>query len=161
MNAPLRLLQAEIRADLQSITQAFDALENVVALPQDPPQSVAVGYYLQVIYSLFESLFKRIASTFGNHITDDTRWHTELLQRMTLQVEGILPAVISATLYHSLNELRGFRHLFRNAYLLDFDPRRLQLLLEHAHTVQNVYHQELTAFMDFLDKLAQLDDAHP
>ncbi len=155
MNAPLRLLQAEIRADLQSIAQAFEALERVVAMPQDPSQSIAIGYYLQVIYGLFENLFKRIARTFENHLTDDTRWHAELLHRMTLEIEGVRPAVISATLYHSLNELRGFRHLFRNAYLLDFDPRRLQLLLEHAHIIQELYQQELTSFVSFLDQLAQ------
>ena len=55
---------------------------------------IVAGYYLHVLYGLFESLFTRIAATFGNQIADKAQWHSQLLRRMMLDVEDVRPHVI-------------------------------------------------------------------
>lgn len=75
---------------------------------------IVAGYYLHVIYGLFEGMLRRITLVFGNHVQDESRWHAQLLRRMTLNVPEVRPAPISDELYRFLDELRRFRHLFRN-----------------------------------------------
>ena len=40
---------------------------------------------------------------------------------MQLEVPGVRPAIIPASIMSELHELRKFRHFFRNAYALDLD----------------------------------------
>ena len=116
-----------------------------------------IAYYLHVLYGLFESLFEQIAGTFGNHLADKSQWHFQLLRRMALDISSIRPAVISQESFVCLNELRGFRHLFRNAYLLQFDPDRLNIVLKYASELRLSYSSDLKKFLDFLEQLAQTD----
>jgi hypothetical protein len=84
-------------------------------------------------------------------------WHSQLLRRMTLDVKSIRPPVISQDPYPYLNELRSFRHLFRNAYLLEFDPDRLTIILQHAGQLEQRYKKDMDNFLQYLDQIAQSD----
>jgi hypothetical protein len=154
MSEELDLLQAEIRQDLDAIRAAYAALNSLSGRPLDEETSILTSYYLHVVYGLFENLFTRIAASFGNRFDDTAQWHTQLLQRMTLDIPGLRPPVVSRQLYTNLDELRRFRHLFRNAYLLRFDPDRLALVIRDAQRVEALYESELERFLHFLDQLA-------
>jgi len=143
-----------MRADLQAIQETYAALHSAGRHITEPEMGIVVGYYLHVLYSLFENLFARIATTFGNQVTDKAQWHAQLLRRMTLDVKGIRPRVIGGESYKCLNELRRFRHLFRNAYVLRFDPERLALVLKDARRLERLYEHDLEKFLGFLDDLA-------
>ncbi|MGC9398857.1 MAG: hypothetical protein ACP5HM_06950 [Anaerolineae bacterium] len=77
---------------------------------------------------------------------------------MTLEIKEIRPPVISRQTYECLDELRKFRHLFRNAYLFQFDPRRLDIVIEKARTLQPLYQDDLRRFLAFLDARASLPE---
>jgi hypothetical protein len=157
MKEEIRLLQADIRDALRAIAEAYRTLHSVNKNLVQEEATIAAAYYLNVLYGLFENLFTRIASAFGNQIQDTTQWHTQLLRRMTLDVEEVRPHVISAETYHCLDELRRFRHVFRNAYVLSFDPTRLALILENAQRLETLYQAEINTFLAFLDELAAKD----
>lgn len=106
----IRLLQAEIKANLDSIAEVYHQLDELGAQATGSPQD-----------------------------------------------KSIRPPVISQEAYLALNELRSFRHLFRNAYLLQFDPDRLNLVLREAIALKSIYEAEINAFLDFLEQLAQTD----
>lgn len=59
-----------------------------------------------------------VAAHFENQISDTARWHSVLLQRMSQEIPGIRPAVLSQESYLLLNSLRGFRHF--SAMLMEF-----------------------------------------
>ncbi len=153
----VRLLQADIRDRLDSIEAAYKQLDELGAMASGSQQDIVISYYLHVLYGLFENIFEQIAEIFGNHITDKSQWHAQLLRRMTLDVNPVRPPVIGQNTYTHLNELRGFRHLFRNAYLLEFDPDRLNIVLRHANELKSCYQNDLNKFLDFLEQLAQSD----
>ena len=48
---------------------------------------------------------------------------------MLAKIEGIRPALLSIESYKCLNELRGFRHVFRYAYSYGLDDERVFFLL--------------------------------
>lgn len=155
MNEQVRLLQSEIRADLQTIAQAYGELNQFSDRLTEPEIAIVVAYYLHAIYGLFENLLRRVAMLFGNQVADRERWHAQLLRRMTLDVPGVRPPVISDELYESLDELRRFRHLFRNAYVLNLDPDRLTIVLKHARRIEPLYRRDIERFLQFLDGLTE------
>ena len=155
MSEEIRLLQAEIRKDLADIRKAYVAFNEAVTQDLEGDAGIVTAYHIHVIYGLFENLFVRIAGFFSNHLEDKSRWHAQLLRRMTLQVEGIRPAVISEASHHHLNELRRFRHLFRNAYFLEFDPVRLGLVVRDTQQLAQTYEADLNRFLSLLDEMAK------
>lgn len=155
MNAQIRILKADIGADLAAIAEIYAALDRHAADLQDETQRIAAAYYLHNLYCAFESIFQRIATVFGNHLADRAGWHAELLHRMTLDIEGIRPRVLSAQAYDSMDELRRFRHVFRSAYRLRLDAERLALVYRKAQALQAIYEADLRQFIAFLDELTR------
>lgn len=154
MNEKIYLLQVEIKADLEKISETYAELEELRQQPPGKTRDVTCGYYLHNLYGLFENMFTRIAENFGNQVEDTSRWHSELLWRMTLDVMPIRPPVISRESYRCLNELRGFRHLFRNVYVLHFDPERLAIVWRYADQLRVLYKTDINSFLDFLTMMA-------
>jgi hypothetical protein len=153
MNAQIRTLKAEIAADVQVIAGLYTTLEHYTEQVQSEEQVIVTGYYLHNLYSAFENIFLRIARAFGNQVTDQASWHAGLLHRMTLDIEGLRPRVISDQALDCLDEMRRFRHVFRNAYTTRLDATRLALVWKKAQALQQVYRAELDHFLAFLDSL--------
>lgn len=155
MNAQIRMLKADIAADLETIAEIYASLNRYDAEPSGEEQLIVVAYYLHSLYCTFESIFQRIAEVFGNHISERAGWHADLLRRMTLNVEGIRPRLLSEEAYDCLDELRRFRHLFRSAYRLRLDAERLALVRKKARVLEQAYPADIKRFLAFLDTLVQ------
>jgi hypothetical protein len=158
MNADIQTLKAEIAADLNSIDDIYAAIDRSAAAPAGEEQLIVVAYYLHNLYCAFESIFQHIAEVFGNHIPDRVGWHAELLRRMTLDIEGVRPRLISEQGYDSLDELRRFRHLFRSAYRMRLDSDRLELVRKKAQKLERVYRADIERFVAFLENLLESKD---
>jgi hypothetical protein len=92
----------------------------------------ACSHHLCHLCNAFEQAGLRLAKAFENHISDERGWHTALLNRLSLEIEGVRPALLPQDLKVALTELRGLRHAFIHAYDLELNPQKLQPLLEHA-----------------------------
>lgn len=150
MTPKAALLKANIDADLTEIEKIYEFLAHYSTI-DTLEQAILAGYYLNNLYSAFENICLNIAQTFENQIDDRSRWHAALLKRMTLDIESIRPKLLSPATYTALDELRRFRHIFRNAYTLELDPQRLQLVLYHAQQLQQYYPADLAQFKAFLN----------
>ncbi len=84
----------------------------------------ALGYTIHNIYCLMENYFLRVAKTFENQILADS-WHKDLIRRMTLTIEGIRPALLDEETAEDIDELRSFRHVFRNLYQSGIKPNKV------------------------------------
>lgn len=154
MNPQAALLKASIDAEIQEIEKLYQQLE-IYASPLDTKeQAILAGYYLHNLYSAFENICLNVAKTFENQIDDRSQWHSVLLKRMTLDIEGLRPKLLSAETYRCLDELRRFRHVFRNAYTIELDPQRIAIVIAQAQRLQALYQTELDQFKTFLDSLA-------
>ena len=88
------------------------------------------GYWLHNLFCAYEDLFKIVSAFWENNIGDDGAFHSALIRRMMLSIEGIRPALLSEESYRHLDELRGFRHVFRHAYSYGLDGERVIYLLK-------------------------------
>ena len=100
-------------------------------------------------------MFQRVAETFENQVSDRTQWHAQLLRRMTLDIEGIRPHLLSSEVFDCLDELRRFRHVFRSAYAVSLDPQRLALVWGKALRLRAIYGDDFDRFVSYLDQLDQ------
>ena len=87
------------------------------------------------MYNAFEQSGLRVAKAFENNLDDEQGWHSALLNRLAIKIEGIRPALIPRELKLPLQELKAFRHVFVQAYELELDPEKLTLLLKYARQV--------------------------
>jgi len=160
MQANLDLLRADIEDELARLAQ----LEQVFASVSDKldlaPEQVsaydrgAIGYLLHNFYNGCENIFRRIAAFFENDIGPDT-WHADLLRRMRLEIQGYRPAVIDEQLYRLLDDFRGFRHVFRNAYSFELDWERERLVARRFDRAAGLMQDQVRAFLARLDQLRE------
>ena len=74
---------------------------------------------------------------------------------MTVDVTGSRPRAISPNTATALDEYRRFRHVVRNVYAFELDPRRIEQLTIGLRPAFSQASAELEALADFLDGMAQ------
>jgi len=150
----VRQLRAELGQDYDFI--ALNSEKNAVmtarvGISQDRDEYAyaALGYTLHNLYNAFEGYFFRVAKFFENNVSDLT-WLKALLERMTLHIEGVRPALIDLPISFRIEELLKFRHVFRNLYKSSLVPAKVELDNQSAYNLAadfRVYHDR---FMEFL-----------
>jgi len=151
----IKVLKSEIIADLERLDDIYAKIsssEREYAVTEKYAVSVEISFYINQLYTGFERIFKNIASFFENNINEE-KWHFSLLERMSIEIEGIRPAVISRESFTWLNELRGFRHFFRHAYNADIEQDKLKIVLKRVFLLREKYTSELQVFYKFLDSI--------
>jgi len=106
-------------------------------------------------YTCVETLFLRIAQFFGNTLRKD-KWHSELLHKMILEIEGVRKAVISDETYSILLEFLKFRHFKRYYFEFDYDWDKLEFLEKKYSQLKPLLEEDLKNFEGFLNKLKRL-----
>ncbi len=122
--------------------------------PDNPEKISHLAYQFHNLYGALEDFFQEVAKTFENRVEDPSRCHRELLKRMAMEIPGIRPEVLSPASHVLLNELRGFRHVFRHAYDYELSPDKLRALKGKILGEWDLVSQDLQIFQAFLqDKL--------
>ncbi len=114
-----------------------------------------VALNLHGFYVGLERLFELIATIVDGTMPQGANWHQVLLQQMGIEIPRVRPAVISEETRDALDEYRGFRHIVRHVYTFEFDPVKVQRLVEKAPAVFAKLSAELLAFADFLEQRAR------
>lgn len=153
----LALFIAEYEHQITEIQKIYDMLEQKIATEESKEVSMEIvestGYWLHNLYCAFEDLFKLVAGFWENDVDTKNGYHIHLLKRMQLKIKGIRPALLSEDSYESLNELRGFRHVFRHAYSYGLDDQRVFGLLRQVLNKKNVVINDLHKFRTEIESL--------
>ncbi|NSW76900.1 MAG: hypothetical protein HPY68_09060 [Candidatus Atribacteria bacterium] len=116
-------------------------------------ETVYLGYLLHNLYCALEDLFREIAKTFENTVDEDPlRFHRQLLKRMSLEVPRIRPRVITPESYEILDELRGFRHIFRHSYAYSLSPEKVLHLKGKICARWSEIEKDLLRWKSFLEQ---------
>jgi len=103
-----------------------------------------------------ERVFEAIAKSIDRTVPAGEKWHKKLLEQMTDEISGIRPAVISIETREALDNFRMFRHLARNVYTFNLDPRRIRSLVENLPEAVDLVFQDLSLFAEFLEQSSAL-----
>jgi hypothetical protein len=109
---------------------------------------------LQNLYNAFESYFSRIAKFFENN-SNQTEWHKSVVERMTLNIDGVRPALFDTNFSMRIEELLKFRHVFRNLYKTPLIPENVLFVQKAAQGIDHdfdTYHILFDRFLEDLQK---------
>ncbi len=151
-HATAATLSAVIENDIRAIKGMTHKLSAIHASlnPDSFTELAGAAYLLHNIYNALENSFEQISRSFENHVKDASKWHKELLGKMFLEIPGIRPAVFPQALRGILNELRGFRHVFRHSYDFEIDPKKLQFVIEDFLAQEGDLIDSMSAFRQWL-----------
>jgi len=161
---------ARYQALRQRIAQELEQLERTVSAIQrhwekarlsGPDQDAyinSVALNLHSFYTGVERVLQLIAVEVDGGVLGGPSWHAELLRQMTVDVPAVRPPVLRTQTVQELDEYRKFRHLIRNIYTTNIDPDRIGQLVAKLPNVYAQLHQDLEAFLAFLDTLARADE---
>lgn len=164
MNDRMRIetLLAELDADAAGLDELAEtnarAARRVRSGAGDDLDWAALGYTIHNIYNALESYFLRVSKFFENDLPAAT-WHRELVDRMTLEIDGVRPRLLGRTLAREIHELRAFRHVFRNIYGSRLDPERMRILQARVPASITAFRAAHAEFTGALRDLADLIDS--
>ncbi len=138
----LERLNELYRQAVEDISDQDRTLEKAVFLSE-----IFVNYY-----TCLETIFFRISQFFENSLPQE-HWHSELLQKMCLNIPDIREAVISEEIFNLLDEFRKFRHFKRYYYSLDYDWDRLDYLGKQFMKLYASCPSDIARFKKFLNRL--------
>ncbi len=130
----LQTLASELAADTDVVVGAIAIADERFA-QASPAGYDSTAHHLARAYNVIERMALRVAKTFENNVDDERGWHTELIRRLSIRIEGVRPALFPLELRQPLQELRAFRHVFVHAYDLTIDPEKLALILKYGRAV--------------------------
>lgn len=157
MEAKLAILFAELDYQWKQILRVHRSIEDKLARLKIEPKNEdlrdSLAYKLHNLYCAYEDLFEIVAKFFENRIEDPARFHIEILRRMMINIEGVRPSLVSEESYVYLNELRGFRHVFRHAYTFELETGRIIALAEKSLKLRETSRRGLKKFKEKLKEM--------
>jgi len=154
--ALLAVLLGFMQSQEEIIDKIFREIEAVE--PNNREWNSHLGYLFHNLYCSVEDLWQEVARTFENRLEDPASYHRELLQRMRLEIPGIRPRLLNTSSYQLLNELRGFRHIFRHAYDYELDEGRLRQLKAKVMREWSAVEGDLANFSGFLREVLDSEE---
>ena len=148
------LLKADIDRELAQIAAVVaEGRETLEQLDGSPTtlELRGIGSILRDFYTGIEQIMERIATTFDGEIPVGA--DSQLLDRMTSEIESVRPAVLSSDLADALRPYLRFRHLFRNIYGTQLRWELCRGLASEMDDVWEKFHGEMAAFKDVLKSL--------
>jgi hypothetical protein len=124
-----------------------------VVLGRKNTSAIVIAELMVDYYTCLETLFLRISQFFASHL-DSRRWHADLLDRMTLHIEGVRDPVLRDDTARQLGELMKFRHFRRYYFELEYDWDKLEYLQKAFERIVRDVPADLQAFRSFLRRLA-------
>lgn len=162
------VIEARIKKELDNIKQLEDELSKYNLFPKITASSIGgfaltdnavcriTGSILHDYYVVFENIFKVIAARIDKTVLSGDQWHKELLEQMTLEISGVRPLLISPETAKKLDQLRAFRHLFRNVYGFNLSPEKIKELLSQLPKLSLLFKHDISLFMEKMRKLLGL-----
>ena len=121
----------------------------------DEVDVIALGYTIHNYYNASENYFLRIAKYFENNL-DMATWHRDLVNRMSVAVEGLRPSLLPRQALPHFHELRAFRHVSRSLYDTPLDPEKVALANRHVPPAHEALQQ---GHLDFQETMRAIRDA--
>lgn len=148
--AAFAVLKAEVEERYRDLVRIYERIGQRRAEFKETDEGLdSMAYQLHNLYNAFEQLFETVAHFFENQIEGEA-YHTGLLRRMKLDIEGIRPALLSGDAFALLDKLRRFRHFFRHAYTAALDPEKIGELVDVAWRLRGVFEEDKNAFLNQL-----------
>lgn len=153
---------ADIKSDLTYLQKEKSSIQRKLLRLQSEkdPENIdshikAIAGSLHSIYTGCENILERIIRTVDGDIPLGKDYHSLLLRRAITTIDAIRPEILSIETYAKLDELRAYRHKFRNIYLYLIAPARIIDLAQEGIALVDQFHNDIDVFCAFLSSKQQ------
>lgn len=151
----MKILIGEIQKTISQLSKINGKYINFSKKRNEFPDNFDLIVLAELItdyYTCLETSFVRVSKTFENNL-EKSRWHTNLLERMIIEIPGIRKALLTDRSYYLLKEIMRFRHFKTYYFELDYDKDRIDFIEKKYKEVVPLVLQELEQYIIFLQKL--------
>lgn len=161
-----RVLKARIGAEIRNLVKTEGRLKkysNLLGeirrtgsknpLVEEADVCILMGAVLDDWYLAVENIFKIIAIEIDGGIPSGKSWHKDLLIQVSQEIPGIRPPVITQTTASKLDELRKFRHVFRNLYGFSLNTAKVEELAKKLPDLSAAFKDEIDRFFRRMEAL--------
>ena len=158
----MEALIADIDADMSLLKKETESIKRkLLRLKKEKdPENIdshikAIAGSLHSIYSGYENIIERMVRAIDGDIPSGKDYHLMLLKRALNPIEGVRPYIISIETFRLLDELRTYRHKFRNIYLYLLSSKRITELAHTGLDSFQHFEKDINAFKKFLISKAE------
>ena len=146
-----------IEKNLRTLNRLRSSLSSALAndvriLGRTANAALIVAGLLDNYYTCLETVFLRISQFFENELSSD-HWHSDLLEKMTIHIEGVRIPAVSESNQGNLIELLKFRHFRRYYFEVEYDWDRLDFLVRKLEQAHPMVQADMERFLKFLRAL--------
>jgi hypothetical protein len=157
VSATLRAVAARIRRELPKLARVAERARdawNDAARTGDDRYVDSVALSLHGYYAGLERVLEEVAQRVDETVPSGADWHRQLLDQMADPIPGIRPPVLSEGLAARLQAYRGFRHVVRNVYTYNLDPKQVERLVAELPALVRDVDEELSAVATVFEQAA-------
>lgn len=143
-----KILKSQIADELESLRILLAEAEGVGRKKESNINIRAGASILHDFYSGVENIFHAIATVIDERVPSGLSWHVELLNQMTLDIEGLRSPAISKNTAKMLEEYLRFRHLFRKRYGFDLEWPSIRKLLKKLPVIYNAFESDINKIFE-------------
>ena len=158
----MEALLADIKSDLTYLQKEKSSIQRKLLRLQSEkdPENIdshikAIAGSLHAIYTECENILERVVRTVDGDIPLGKDYHSLFLRRAITTIDAIRPEILSIETYAKLDELRAYRHKFRNIYLYLIAPARIIDLAQEGIALVDQFHNDIDVFCAFLSSKQQ------
>ncbi len=156
-NKVISELISEIQSSKETLTKIDEFYDKFInnelkQIGKNTFTAIVMAEILVDFYTCLETLFIKISQFYENNLQRD-KWHSELLHKMTLEIEDIRPAVITKETCFILQEIMKFRHFKRYYFEFNYDWDKLEFLEKEYNKVKELLDKDLNNFKNILKDL--------
>lgn len=153
----MEALIADIDADMSLIKKETEGIKRkLLRLKKDKDAEnvdshiKAIAGSLHSIYSGYENIIERIVRAIDGDVPSGKDYHLVLLKRALNPIKDVRPHIISIETFRLLDELRTYRHKFRNIYLYLLSAKRITELARTGLDSFEHFEKDINIFKKFL-----------
>ena len=156
-NEKILMLIGEINKCLDQLNKLYlyyrQAKTDLEVLPSGKKYDLVIlADLIADYYTCIETVFVRISKAFENNL-EKSKWHINLLEKMTVEVPDIRKRLLRNETYNMLKEILRFRHFKRYYFEFDYDRDRIEFLEKKYLQSNTLVEADLENYKSFLQDL--------
>ena len=129
--------QKKIEAEFEQMARSIEKLPGGPLAELNDLELSGVGGVLQSFYNGIENILKQTFLAYDKPIPQGDQWHQQIIQ------QAVQHKFISEKTLDMLIPYLTFRHLYRNAYVLDLRADRMQTLIDGITKVFSEFKKDI------------------
>jgi len=129
--------QQKIMAELEQVELTIAKLPTCSLSELNYLELSGVGGILHSFYNGIENILKQTFLAYDKDIPNDSQWHRQIIQ------QALQHRFISEETSDMLIPYLTFRHLYRNAYVLELRPDRMQILIDEIERTFSKFKKDI------------------